>query len=300
MKRTNVLVLILLLSVVRTHVKGQELEPRLYAALPKKMNAVAIVYGFSSGNVVVEPSLPISGFKITAHNAGLGYVRTFAIAKKLSRIQLTIPFVSMSGNLTINDRDTSAIRSGFGDARIRFGVNLLGTPAYDRSEFKQYTQKTIVGVSLVTSVPIGTYLEDKRINTGNNRWAFKPEVGVSKRIGRFYVEGYTGVWFFTNNKEFLENKTLHQEPVFSLQGHVSYYFRNQMWISLNATWFDGGKTIVDGIPNGQALDNWRVGGVFSFPLGKGHSLKIQYHDGAFTSRGYDYRMVLLAYQWVFF
>lgn len=295
----NVAALIFFLSI-SSQLTGQELEPRLYAALPKKMNAFALVYGISSGNVVVEPSLPISGFKITAHNAGFGYVRTFALAKKLARVQVTIPYVRMTGNLTINDRDTSAIRSGFGDARIRFGVNLIGTPAYERSEFKQYTQKTIVGVSLVTSVPIGTYLEDKRINTGNNRWAFKPEVGVSKRIGRFYVESYTGVWFFTDNKEFLVDKTLHQQPVFSLQAHVSYYFKNQMWISLNGTWFDGGKTIVDGTPNGQTLESWRVGGVWSFPLGKGHSLKIQYHDGAFTTRGYDYLMVLLAYQFVFF
>ena len=125
-------------------------------------------------------------------------------------------------------------------------------------------------------------------------------MGVSKRIGRFYVEGYTGVWFFTENKEFLVDKTLHQQPVFSLQGHVSYYFKNQMWISFNGTWFDGGKTIVDGVAGGQTLDSWRLGGVFSFPLAKGHSLKIQYHDGAFTTHGYDYRMVLLAYQFVFF
>jgi hypothetical protein len=47
-------------------------------------------------------------------------------------------------------------------------------------------------------------------------------------------------------------------------------------------------------------DNWRVGGVWSVPFAKGHSLKLQLNFGAFTNSGLDYNMVLLAYQYVFF
>src|SRR5262245_56491312 len=111
MERT-IIFLMILLCAVTSDLNAQELEPRLYAALPKKMNVVAAVDWISICNVIVDASLPISGFKITAHHAGLGYVRTFGIAKKLARIQVTIPYVSMSGKLTINDRDTSAVRSG--------------------------------------------------------------------------------------------------------------------------------------------------------------------------------------------
>ena len=152
---------------------SQELEPRVYANLPKKLNVVAFAYGLSKGNVVTDPSLPIEGFKITGHNLGLGYVRTFGLANKLARVQLTIPYVGLAGRLQLNGRDTSASRSGFGDLRIRFGINLLGSPAMSAKEFNKYEQRTILGVSFVTTVPTGMYYDDKRINIGSNRWSFK-------------------------------------------------------------------------------------------------------------------------------
>jgi hypothetical protein len=288
------------LLLIRLPLTGQELEPRLYAALPKNMNAIAIAYGLSHGNVLTDPSLPIANFTITAHNASAVYAHTFALAKKLARAQLTLPFLHMIGQAQINGRDTSAIRTGFGDARLRFSINLLGTPAYDKREFTSYTQKTVLGVSFVTSVPVGLYYEDKRVNIGSNRWAFKPEVGISKRIKRIYAEAFSGVWFFTANRKYLESNTLIQHPVFSIQGHVSYYFKNLMGLSVSGTWFNGGKTLINSIPTGDLLDSWRLGGMWTIPLKRGHSFKLQFHTGAFTNRGYDYDIVLLVYQYVFF
>ena len=78
---------------------AQEIEPRLYAALPTRMNVIGIAYGFSSGNVVTDPALPIEGLKINAHNVSGVYVRTFNIAKKLARVQLTVPSLFMSANV---------------------------------------------------------------------------------------------------------------------------------------------------------------------------------------------------------
>ena len=141
---------------------AQELEPRLYANLPKKLNAVAFAYGLSRGNVLADPSLPIENFKITAHNLVAGYVRTFGLANKLARIQATIPFIGMLGSLRLNGRDTSAARTGFGDLRLRFGINLLGSQALDKKDFVKYQQETILGASIVVSVPTGLYYDDKR------------------------------------------------------------------------------------------------------------------------------------------
>jgi len=279
---------------------GQDLEPRIYANLPKGMNAAAAVYGYSSGNVVADPSLPIADFKITSHNSGAAYVHTFGLFGKLSRIQVVAPFFFMSGNLKINGRDTTGARTGFGDTRIRFGMNLLGSPALDKKDFRRYQQKTIVGASLVISAPTGLYYEDKRINIGSHRWAFKPEVGISRRFKRVYAEAYTGIWFYTNNNKYLINKVEEQKPVFSLQGHASYYFKNQMWIGVNGNWFNGGQTTVDNISSGDLKDNWRIGATWSVPFAKFHSLKLQFNTGAFTNSGLDYDMISLGYQYIFF
>lgn len=280
--------------------KAQDLEPRIYANLPKGMNAIGAVYGISKGNVVADPSLPITGFTITSHNIATAYVRTFGLAGKLARIQVVTPYSFMSGSLKINGQDTSGVRNGFGDTRIRFGMNLFGSPALDKKDFRLYQQKTIIGASLVVSVPTGLYYKDKRINIGTHRWAFKPEIGVSRRFKRVYAEAYSGIWFYTNNPEYLINKTQEQKPVFSIQAHGSYYFKNLMWVGLNGNWFRGGETVIDKMPSGNLLDNWRVGATWSVPFAKFHSVKLQFNTGAFTNSGLDYDMLSLGYQYVFF
>ena len=281
-------------------VSSQDLEPRAYANVPKGTNVVAIVYGFANGNVLTDPSKPIEGAKVSSHNIGMGYVRTFALANKLARLQFTAPFIFLAGQGKLNGRDTSIARNGFGDARIRFGINLFGSPALSPREFTKFQQKTIVGFSLVASVPIGLYYKEKLINLGSNRWALKPEVGISRRFKRFYGEAYAGVWFFTDNREYLVDKTQEQDPVVSLQGHIAYYFKNQMWIGLNGNWFNGGETFVDNTPTGDLKDNWRIGAIWSVPLARQHSMKLQFHVGAFTNTGYDYNVVTLGYNYLFF
>ena len=279
---------------------AQDLEPRAYANVPKGTNVVAAVYAFSHGDVIADPSLPVADFKISAHSFGFGYVRTFALANKLARVQVTAPLVFMAGDLKINGVDTSGARNGLGDARVRFGINLFGSPALDRRDFAQYQQKMILGASVVVSVPTGLYYKDKRINLGSHRWAIKPEVGISKRFKRVYAEAYSGVWFYTNNNQYLINQTLEQRPVLSLQIHACYYFKNQMWVGLNTNWFNGGETLIEGAPAGNLQDNYRVGATWSVPVQKRHAIKLQFHVGAFTNTGYDYNIVSLGYQYLFF
>jgi hypothetical protein len=296
MKTAFVLSLLCLLCCI---CRGQELEPRAYSALPKNLNSLAFVYGLTRGNVLTDPSLPIKDMKANVNSFTFGYVHTFGLADKLARVQVILPYMMLAGKLKLNGVDTSITRNGFGDARLRLGINLTGSPPLDKKDFLHYTQETIIGVSLVTSIPVGYYDQDKRVNPGSHRWGFKPEVGISKRFKRVYAELYAGVWFYTDNTKYLVTKTETQNPVFNVQGHASYYFKKQMWVSINATWFDGGQTYVDDQPQGNLLNNWRIGATWSFPIAKGHSLKLQFHVGAFTESGYDYNAVSLGYVWVF-
>jgi hypothetical protein len=42
-----------------------------------------------------------------------------------------------------------------------------------------------------------------------------------------------------------------------------------------------------------------LGATWSVPVAKGQSLKLQFHTGAFTESGYDYKTVQLVYQRIF-
>ena len=63
---------------------------------------------------------------------------------------------------------------------MRFAVNLYGAPAMDLEEFASYRRKTNVGASLVIVAPLGQYDPARFVNIGTNRWAAKPEVGLSR------------------------------------------------------------------------------------------------------------------------
>lgn len=79
----------------------------------------------------------------------------------------------MDGSLTANNGSVlTGNRSGLADMKVRFGINLLGSPALEIKDFNCFEQKTILGVSFVTSIPTGKYYDDKRINIGTDRWAF--------------------------------------------------------------------------------------------------------------------------------
>ncbi|CAN1485961.1 MetA-pathway of phenol degradation, putative [Flavobacteriaceae bacterium] len=279
---------------------AQDLEPRVYANMPKGANVIVGSYGFLKGDVVSEPNLPIKDFIISSNNFGVGYLHTFGFMDKLARVQVVLPYVIMDGKATISGEKVTGNRTGFGDMRIRLGINLLGSPALARKDFAQFQQKTIFGLSLVTSVPTGLYYADKRVNIGANRWGFKPEVGVSKRFKHIYAEFYSGVWFYTQNNEFLGDKDLQQDPVLSFQGHSSYFFKNQMWVGVNINWFSGGKTVVDDLPAGSPINNSRIGVTWSVPLSRSQSVKLQMNTGTFKEIGLNYDSVSLSYQYVFF
>lgn len=279
---------------------SQDLEPRVYANVAKNLNVASLGYLFTDGNVLTDPSLPITDFTLRSHNVALNYIRTFGLFNKLTRVQVAVPYTFMDGSQTRTSGEViTGSRTGFADTKIRLGINLLGSPALDRSEFKNFEQKTILGVSLVTSIPTGRYYDDKQINIGTNRWAFKPEIGVSKRFAHLYAEAYGGIWFYTDNNDFL-GKKLEQKPTYSLQGHASYYFKNNMWVGFNTNWFFGGRTITDGVSGDSEIDNWRVGGTFSTPIAKGQSIRFQYHVGAYTNNGLNYYALSASYQYSFF
>ena len=89
------------------------------------------------------------------------------------------------------------------------------------------TPRTTLGASLSISAPTGQYDPDKLINIGTNRWAFKPEIGLTIPHGPWMFDVFAGVWLFSANPDFFGGVHREQDPMPTLQGHVSYTFRPQ-------------------------------------------------------------------------
>ena len=283
-----------------SNLNSQELEPRNYSVLPKNLNGIAVGYSLSSGAIVTDATSPLSDFSVVSHSVMIGAVRTFSLFGKLARIQAILPFVYMSGDVKVNGRDTSGTKTGLGDPRIRIGVNILGSPVLSPNEYQKFKEETVLGASLVVSLPAGNYDNSKLVNLGSNRWGFKPEIGFSYAYDRFYFELFGGVWLFTSNNEFLQTKKMKQDPIYSVQAHALYVFSRGIWFGVNGNYFYGGKSQIDGIYRDDIMKNSRIGCVLGYSINAFHSFKLQAHTGIETASGSSYSIFSLVYQFIWF
>ncbi len=289
-------VMVVLMTMITSTGSAQELEPRAYRTMPTGLNALAFVYVFSSGNVITEPSTPIEDLEAEAHTIVLGYVRSFGLFGRSANLMLSMPYVYMSASATLGGSFVEGDRTGWATPRARLAVNLLGGPALKPKEFAKYKQGRNLGVSLTVAPPGGQYTSDHLINFGTNRWAVKPEIGYSSIRGKWIFEGAVGVWVFTTNTDAPGGFTRQQDPIGSVQGHISYNFTPRLWMALNANYFTGGKTTIDGVEKEDLQKNSRVGLTLSLAVGRGKSIKLAAHTGAITSAGADFDIATIAYQ----
>ena len=276
---------------------AQELEPRAYSPNPMGAHFALLAYGYTSGAVLFDPSLPFSDVEARLNAGVLGYGQTFSAFSRSASVALALPYVwgDVEGN--VGEEFRAITRSGPGDARLRVAVNLVGGPALAPAEFAKRKPRTTLGASLVVVAPVGEYDPQKLINIGTNRWAFKPELGIAHPIGRWFLEGYAGVWLFTDNDNFFGGQHREQDPLTSLQAHVSYTLRPGLWVAFDATYYSGGRTTRNGVQNDDRQANTRVGLTFSLPMGAGHTIKVNWSEGATTRIGGDYTSVGIAWQY---
>jgi hypothetical protein len=186
--------------------------------------------------------------------------------------------------------------SGFADARITFGVHFAGAPALSSREFRSYRQKTIVGANFQVILPTGQYDETKLINLGANRWAFKPEIGLSHAIGRWHLEATGTVWLFTDNDVFFGGSRVSQDPLYALQWHVVYSFKPGFWLSLNLGFAHGGTTTIDDVVANTLQNNSRAGVTLQYPFARQHGIRIAFNRGVTTRIGADFDSLVIGYQ----
>ena len=189
------------------------------------------------------------------------------------------------------------MRSGAGDVALRLSVNLYGAPALSVPEFREYRQDLIIGASLLMTAPTGRYYPDKVINIGTNRWSFKPEVGVSKALGNWILEGALGVTFYTDNDQYPGNNVRRQDPLYAAQGHVIYNFSPTLWAALDMTYYVGGSTSVNEIPKADFQQNVRWGATLSQVVNQNNSVKLYLGSGAIVRAGTKFNTVGVMWQY---
>jgi hypothetical protein len=281
-------------------VSAQQLEPRAYSPSPVGANFLGLGYTFSSGGAVMDPSSPVTNIEASVHSAVPYYGRTFGLLGRQASVTLGAPYAWGTVSGDVQEVNRTVDRSGFGDPQFRLSVNLIGGPALTPQEFARHEQSTTLGASVIVTAPFGEYDSSKLINLGTNRWAFKPELGLSHPIGNWGFELYAGVWLFTDNDDFFGGQEKKQDPLASFQTHVVYTVRPRLWAAFDLTYYSGGSTTIDGAGRDDRQDNTRAGVTLSLPVAASQSVKVAWARGVSTRVGSAFDTMGVAWQVLWF
>lgn len=276
---------------------AQEMDPRLYGNLPIGMNFLIAAYARSTGGLAVNPAMPLKNAQLKVETPALGYAHVFEAWGKSARIDAVVPGGCLSGTADVAGAPVERNVCGLLDPSFRLSYNFYGAPALTLKEFASYKQDLVAGVSLLVSPPLGQYDPDRLVNLGTNVWTFRPDVGISKAAGPFTLELGLAASLFTTNHDFFGGKTRQQDPVYATRGNVIYSFSNGAWMSLNGTYYTGGRTTVNGIDNDDLISSKRAGITLALPVDRYQSIKLHASRGVSVRTGTDFDIVGIAWQY---
>ncbi|TMH31593.1 MAG: transporter [Betaproteobacteria bacterium] len=285
------------LLLAATTARAQSIEPRAYSNAPVGVNFLIAGYAYTRGGLQFDTSLPITDAHLHTSNAVLAYARSLDLWGTSGKFDVVVPYTWLSGSAQYAGETVQRVVNGGADPSFRLSVNLYGAPALTLKEFQDYEQDLIIGASLQVSAPWGQYDDTRVVNIGTNRWSFKPEVGISKAEGPWTLELTAAATLFTDNKDFFGGNTRSQDPLYSIQAHAIYNFRSGIWGSLDATYFAGGRTTLNGTLNSDLQQNWRAGGTLAFPVDIHNSVKLYASSGVSARTGNNYDLLGIAWQY---
>jgi hypothetical protein len=277
--------LALLAFLLPVNAHAQEIEARAYSNAPIGMN-------FLMGGLAQAKS-----GSYTLNTQALSLTHVIDVAGQSGRLTLVLPYAELTGTGQAGTQTINASAEGLSDPLIKASVNLYGAPALTNSEFANYRQDLIIGASIAASIPWGQYNSNQMINVGANRSLIQPAMGLSQAVGPWRLELAGMATIYTSNNNFMGNNTLSQNPIYSGETHVIYYFPNTAWISADATYFTGGQTYVNGLAASGIQENWRFGSTLSYPIDKNNSIRLSGSKGVYSRTDTSYNAVGISWQY---
>lgn len=276
---------------------AQDLEPRLYTNVPLGINFLGAGYGYSEGNVLFDPTIPLDNAQIEIDGPVLGYGRSVRLGPFSGKVDGAIARVCLDGAADFQgDRVTRNV-CGWTDARARMTVNFIGAPPLTRQQFASYRQDWVFGASLQLGLPVGDYDPTRLVNIGANRESAKLEAGVSKNLPHWLLEVSLADTYYADNTNFYVGRVRSQESIASIQGHAVYRFAKGIWLAFDATHYEGGKTTTNGVRSSDLQSNSRLGITASLPINPKQSVKIAASTGVSTRTGTDFDTLAAVWQY---
>lgn len=261
------------------NLQAQELQPRRWTHLPVGANFISAGAIYRDEGIEVDPTLELDDVTAEKYTSVVSYVRSFGLFGKSARVDVLLPYTSARWEGLLKGQPAAARRRGFNDPRVRFAVNLAGSPAQSGDEFRRFKPTTIVGAAVEIIVPAGQYNEDRLLNLSGNRWVVKPQVGIVQNRGSWATEVTASAWFYGDNDDFFGDRKLERDPVYAVQSHLIYTFKPGLWASLSGAYGVGGRVQIDGENSGERVGKVLLAGSVGLPITRKQGVKFTYLRG---------------------
>jgi hypothetical protein len=179
---------------------------------------------------------------------------------------------------------TSHDSTGFGDAQIGGTIGLIGAPALPREAYAAF--RPTMSMSLLARVffPTGAYSREAPVNLGANRFSYQLGLPTTLMFGQAYgdpnltaLELLPTVTFYgPNEAPFGGAERRTQDPLFSLESHLTHNFGRRIWASADVLLRSGGETKTDGVANHDPVRGWSAGASAAVPLTRRANLILTY------------------------
>ena len=277
---------------------AQDLAPRAYWPAPHGTKLFVLGYAHQQGDVVIDPSLPITGVDSNINSLVLAYQQSISLFGRSSTFQFEVPMADATTTGMLPTGSDRREVSGIGDVSALLSINLIGAPTMDLASYQAFRKKprAILGASVKVVAPNGQYDADRLINVGTNRWAIRARLGYAQPLKdtKWVVELAVGIWFFEDNDEFL-GQTRKQDPVTAFDFSLIRRFRPGFWGSLDLNYFLGGRSTFMGDRGADFQRNSRYGFTVAYPFKGRHAIKASISNGIATQSGDDYQTFAVSY-----
>jgi hypothetical protein len=285
-----------------------QMPARFYWKTLSDADAIPLIYESVSGNAnPFDPALNVTpGANLDATMALAGFAHTFTLFDRSAMAAVILPMGRIAGEVTVRGNTFMQSTNGFGDPMLEFDFNILGPRAQKTiPDSLRYESGFSLDLLADLALPIGDYDSSQPLNLGQNRWYGRLGAPVIWQLGawvpgrRTTLEFLPAVWLFGTNDNYV-GQTLQTDPMFQLDAHLTRDFTPHIWGSLDATWYKGGQSSINGVP-GKKLNNFGAGLTFGYQINDNLNLTFGYkstvNDNAPTDLRMDVFMVTLVAGW---
>jgi hypothetical protein len=273
--------------------QAQAYGPRNFLPAPSGTNAVGFQIINFDTNTAIDTSIVYPDLNIDTDAFVFSYVRNFEIGGTSGQVVITQPLAIVDVGASVGNFDISRGNTGLADTQVELRVGIIGAPALDIPEYVQYLGEenpdVVMKGLLTVTFPTGDYSTDQIVNIGSNRFAFRLGLPTTINLGpnwapgnRTFLEIIPAINLYTsNNSPPFPNSPVgsaftSQDPLFSLESHLSHDLGPQFFASLDAYFVTGGATSSNGVGNNNSQSWLGLGGTLGGYLWEGGTISLTY------------------------